>query len=377
MNNSNYDIAIIGAGINGSTLAYQLSKKSDKKIVIFDMNSIAGGGSGAAGAFISPKFSKKGELRELLNDAFLYSMDFYEKNFPAFFTKAPLIHIAKDSQSSEILTIYKQTTPLKEKTISSVMLNSLKDYAKEQEKICLDTGIVDADGICNNMCENIAFINEKVTSLVYKDSNWIINETYIIKDVVLATGAYEKIIDEPYINLRGIWGHRIDIKTSTKNNYSIHQDVSISPTKNGISAIGATHNVHYHPQITKEPYNILKGREELLYKMYKTVNLKDVEVIKDYTGLRSGTVDYMPLLGDVVISKKTLQNKTIRFDTKKVDYTKYDYYPNLYIINGSGGYGFVLAPYLAKILSEHILKNKPITKTLLPARFFARWARRL
>ncbi len=377
MNNSNYDIAIIGAGINGSTLAYQLSKKSDKKIVIFDMNSIAGGGSGAAGAFISPKFSKKGELRELLNDAFLYSMDFYEKNFPDFFTKAPLIHIAKDSLSSEILTIYKQTTPLKEKTISSVMLNSLKNYAKEQEKICLDTGIVDADGICNNMCENIEFINEKVTSLVYKDSNWIINETYIIKDVVLATGAYEKIIDEPYINLRGIWGHRIDIKTSTKNNYSIHQDVSISPTRNGISAIGATHNVHYHPQTTKEPYNILKGREELLHKMYKTVNLKDVEVIKDYIGLRSGTVDYMPLLGDVIISKKTLQNKTIRFDTKKVDYTKYDYYPNLYIINGSGGYGFVLAPYLAKILSEHILKNKPIAKTLLPARFFARWARRL
>ena len=377
MKNS-YDIAIIGAGINGSTLAYQLSKESDKKIVIFDMNAIAGGGSGAAGAFISPKFSKQGELRELLNNAFLYSMKFYETNFSSFLTKAPLLHIAKDKKSSDILATYKQTTPLKLNTPPKILIDSLQKYAKKQENIFLDTtGIVDANGICNAMCKDIDVIQERVESLLYKDNYWIINEKYSVTDLVLATGAYEKLIDEPYINLRGIWGHRIDIETSTKNNYSIHQDVSISPSKDGIVAIGATHNVHYHPQKTNKPYDIKQGREELLEKMSKTVTLKDIKVIKDYTGLRSGTVDYMPLIGKLVISEKTLQNKRIRFDTKKVDYSAYTYYPNLYIINGSGGYGFVLAPYLAKLLSAYILKDRSIDKALLPARFFARWARRL
>jgi len=47
------------------------------------------------------------------------------------------------------------------------------------------------------------------------------------------------------------------------------------------------------------------------------------------------------------------------------------------MINGNGGYGFVLAPYLAKILSEHILSGKKIDDSISPSRFFSRWARRL
>jgi len=375
--NKDYNIAIIGAGINGSALAYELSQYKNKNIVIFDMNSIAGGGSGAAGAFISPKFSKEGDLKKLLEDAFLYSMKFYEKEFPSFFTKAPLIHIAKDEKSSEILKLYKKTTTLKIKQTPEKLLNSFNSYATKQENISLETGIVDADGICNAMCKDITFKKEKVTNLQYKTDYWIINKKYYVKSVVLATGAYKKLIDEPYINLRGIWGHRIDIKADYNSDYSIHQDVSLSPTKNGIMAVGATHDIHYHPQTTKEPYNIENAREQLLNSISKTVKIKDIKILKDYMGLRSGTVDYIPLIGNIVISKKTLKNKKIRFDTKKVDYNQYDYYNNLYIINGSGGYGFVLAPYLSKILAKNIVDKKDIDKKLLPARFFARWARRL
>jgi tRNA 5-methylaminomethyl-2-thiouridine biosynthesis bifunctional protein len=47
------------------------------------------------------------------------------------------------------------------------------------------------------------------------------------------------------------------------------------------------------------------------------------------------------------------------------------------MINGSGGYGFVLAPYLARILKEHITGAKKIPSSLTPARFFARWAKKL
>jgi tRNA 5-methylaminomethyl-2-thiouridine biosynthesis bifunctional protein len=46
------------------------------------------------------------------------------------------------------------------------------------------------------------------------------------------------------------------------------------------------------------------------------------------------------------------------------------------MINGSGGYGFVLAPYLAKMLSEYILSDRKISDRLTPARFFARFAKK-
>ena len=335
-----YDVGIIGAGINGSSVAYEFLKQN-KKVILFDQDTIASGGSGAAGAFISPKFASSGELKDLLDEAFTYSMHFYEKNFPHLFTKAPLIHTEQDNSQS----------------------------------FTIESGMVNAEAMCKALCEGVEFIQLQVESLVYEDEIWIIDNTYKCKHIVLATGAYKQIIKEPYIQIRGIWGHRIDIKTKTQNKNILHQFVSISPSKDGVISIGATHDVHYHPQTARQAYDIQTGRKELLEKASRMINLEDIEIIRDYTGLRSGSVDYMPLLGSLVASKETLE-KGLRLDTKKIDYDTFKYYPSLYMINGNGGYGFVLAPYLAKVLSEHILHAKEINKRLSPARFFHRWAKK-
>jgi len=240
----------------------------------------------------------------------------------------------------------------------------------------MEAGIVSAEAMCNALCKGARFINENVSDIYYEDDYWVINEVYNAKEVVLATGAYKQVIQEPYIELRGVWGHRIDVKTSTKNDMSIHQFVSISPSKNGVLAIGATHNLDYHPQTATEPYDVETGRLELLEKASRTIDLKDLEVIKDYTGLRSGSFDYMPLLGALVLSGETLECCEKQVRVKKANYEDFVYYPNLYMINGNGGYGFVLAPYLAKELSEYILSNKKTDDRLSPARFFHRWAKR-
>jgi tRNA 5-methylaminomethyl-2-thiouridine biosynthesis bifunctional protein len=371
-----YDVVIIGAGINGSSVAFEMIR-AKKKVLVLDMDGVAGGGSGAAGAFISPKFSKAGELKELIGDAFVYSMEFYEQNFSKFLTKAQLLHIAQDSNSGEILQHYKKNTHLDLKSLPSKVLDTLKPHAKSMQHISLDAGVVDAKATCQEMIKGAVFKKERVESLEYDDGLWVINETYSAKDVVLATGAYEQIIKEPYLKLRGVWGHRIDIKTTTKNLYSIHQEVSISPSKDGVLAIGATHNVHYHPQTSTKPYDVEEGRAELLQKASKTLNLENVEVIKDYMGLRSGSFDYIPIVGSLVLSSETMASKNIRFKTKKPLFDEYVYYPNLYMINGNGGYGFVLAPYLAKMLKDKILSDKKISDRLSPARFFARWAKKL
>ena len=360
-----YDIAIIGAGINGCATAHELTQ-AGKRVIVFDKEGVASGGSGAAGAFISPKFSKSGELKEILHDAFLYSMAFYETNFPKLFTKSKLLHIAHNEADDIALCAYKETTDLE--------LLDLND--KRRESVSIYAGIVQAKDMCKALVKSAKFMQEEIRSLEYDDGTWVVNETYSAKEVVLATGAYKSLLNEPYIKLRGVWGHRIDVETKTENPHSIHQFVSISPSKEGVLAIGATHNVHYHPQTALTPYDIAEGRAELLEKASRSIALEDVKILKDYTGLRSGSFDYMPLVGSLVMSKETLQNKEINFFTKKPDFTKYSYYPHLTMINGSGGYGFVLAPYLAKILAEYILGDKEISKRVQPARFFARWAKK-
>lgn len=361
-----YDVAIIGAGINGCACAYELTK-AGRQVALFDKEGVARGGSGAAGAFISPKFSRAGELKDLLHTAFVYSMAFYEKEFPQVLKKSKLLHIAKDEADDKILRVYKEHTDLE-----------LFDTPEnERESLCINAGLVNAKALCMGMAKSAQTIKEEVTSLEYDDGSWIINETYTAKEVILSTGAYKSIIQEPYIQLRGIWGHRIDVKTTTKNLHSIHQFVSISPSEDDSLAIGATHNVHYHPQTSTQAYDVQEGRAELLEKASRSIKLENVTVVKDYTGLRSGSFDYLPLVGSLVLSRETLQNKNIHFQTKKPNFDEYTYYPNLTMINGSGGYGFVLAPYLAKILTENILQDKEIPKGLQPARFFARWAKKL
>ena len=370
-----YDVAIIGAGINGCSLAYEFTQLN-KKVIIFDMESVAHGGSGAAGAFISPKFSKSGELKELIHQAFVYSMDYYEKNFPTFLTKAPLIHLAKDDVDATTLTFYKDLTSLKLNQIDLETQPNLTQEAKKSVYISLNTGIVDAKAICEAMAKDAKFVKQKVENISYENEEWIIDKEYKAKKLIITTGAYKQILDEPYIKLRGVWGHRIDVKTTTKNDYAIHQYVSISPTINNTLAIGATHNVHYHPETSKKPYNVDEGRAELLEKASKTIKLDNVEIIKDYMGLRSGSFDYMPIVGNLVMSEETIKNRGNKLKVKNANYKDFKYYSNLYMMNGNGGYGFVLAPYLAKILTEYIVENKDISKRITPARLFARWAKR-
>jgi tRNA 5-methylaminomethyl-2-thiouridine biosynthesis bifunctional protein len=364
-----YDVAVIGAGINGCTTAYCLHE-AGQKVIVFDSEGVASGGSGAAGAFLSPKFAKGGELKELINSALDIALDFYTINFPQHINRYNLLHIAKDEKDTSNLQAFKKDTNIE-------ILPNPPFIPKDEYIYTSKSAIVDAQKMCEALIAGIEFHKQEIDILEYKEDYWSLNGSIRAKKVVLATGAYEhNFFSQPYQMLRGIWGHRIDIKTTTQNDTSIHQFVSISPTHNGTLSIGATHNVHYHPQTTKEPYNLQEGRDELLFKASQTIELRDVEVIQDYVGLRSGSFDYLPIVGGVVDVKHSLQTlaKSDIYQ-KKPDLLKALRFPELYMINGSAGYGYVLAPYLAQTLSKHIVEGNAIPKSLNPARFFFRWAK--
>lgn len=356
-----YDVAVIGAGINGCCISYFLNQ-SGKKVILFDKEGVACGGSGAAGAFISPKFSKGGELKELMDKAYPFALSFYTQYFNSFLTKAPLLHFARFDDESYKLKSFKETTIFKIAKTPTDIIQKVTSDAKSYENVyLLQSGVVDAKEICEALVKTVDFIKDEVKTLIYKDGHYNINGI-VAKCIVIANGAYEPIIKEPYIKLRGIWGHRIDVLTSTQIPINLHQFVSISSSSNGKVSIGATHDIHFHPQTSKEPYNAIKGEEELLLKANKTIKLKNVQILKDYTGLRCGSPDYLPLVGKMIDSSKSEQEIV--------------YHPNIYIINGVGGYGFVQAPYIAKQLCENITHDKPIDEMLNPSRFFYRYKKR-
>jgi len=137
-----YDIAVIGAGINGCSVVYEMTQ-AGKSVLLVDKEGIASGGSGAAGAFISPKFSKAGELKEILHRAFLYSMEYYAHHFPQHFTQAQLLHVAKDEKDDTLLRVYKEKTSLSLLTPSQEILSKLSQTAQQREYVSIDAGVVD------------------------------------------------------------------------------------------------------------------------------------------------------------------------------------------------------------------------------------------
>lgn len=372
---SPYDVIIVGAGINGCCSAYTLHN-AGLRVALIDQAGIASGGSGAAGAFISPKISKAGALKEIMERAHAEALEFYTTRFPQFTLTKPLLHIANSPEEAEKLEYFKRETALENFAIPDELKSLLTEEALAESAIYFSEGaVVDAQGVCNAMAEGIDFYPLTAKQPSHRDGLWHIGELRA-KHLVLSIGAYPKLLPIDYVGLRGIWGHRIDIKTSTTVPCILHHHVSVSPTtKEGIVAIGATHDVHYSP-FSGIRYDVEKGREILLQKASKTLNLNSIIIRDDYYGLRSGSNDYLPMLGSLVDAEATLSLHPHLRHGKAVDPTEYVYYPNLTMINGSGGYGFVLAPYLAKRLKEYLVEGKALDTRLSPSRFFHRWAKR-
>jgi tRNA 5-methylaminomethyl-2-thiouridine biosynthesis bifunctional protein len=237
--------------------------------------------------------------------------------------------------------------------------------------------MVDAQQMCEALASGADFYHVDVETLERSEAGcWQAGEVTADK-MVLATGAFVPVLKEPYLNLRAVWGHRVDITTSTTVPCIIHHKVSIAPTDAlGNSAIGATHNVHYHPQLTDEAYDMSAGREELLAKANDTIALENVTVTADYVGLRSGSNDYFPIVGPVIHAKKCLEQHPELTTGKDVKMPMSSYHEGLYMINGVGGYGFVLAPYLAEQLASLITGGGQLDEGLQPSRFFSRWVRK-
>ncbi|MEA1917344.1 MAG: FAD-dependent oxidoreductase [Campylobacterota bacterium] len=366
-------MAIIGAGVCGTTLAHFLNKEG-LSVAIVDKEAVASGGSGAAGAFISPKIASSGELKALHVKAYDYALKFYNETSAANIKNTPQLHITKYEDRKKLQDFKKdckykfsKETPLHVEAI-------LSDEAKESDSIYFtNSATVDAKNMCEVLCEDATFFKLHVEQLKFNDGVYDFGE-FSAKKVVITTGAYDNIIDESYIKMRGIWGHRIGVKTTTKIPCIIHHHLSISPTcSDDVVALGATHDVHYK---LGTHYDIEKGRDELLQRASKTIELQDAEVVEDFMGLRSGSNDYLPLLGKIVNSKKSIEKFPNLKNGLRVKDDELIYYENLYMMNGVGGYGFVLAPYLSKIVSKDIICNSTTCSEYEPSRFFRRKVKR-
>lgn len=381
MDSKVYDFLIIGAGSAGCSTAYFL-QKSGKSVAIVDREAIAGGASGAAGAFLSPLPGKKNSYNTFVNDALNFSIDFYEKLSPDSINKKGVLRVPDDNFSKEKL----ENNDIEYEYFDYTKLKNISKNFKEIDGYFYkDAAVVEPLNICNKMIEGCDFYKKNIDKLIFKNGFYEV-EDIKAKNVILAQGVSKPLLKHPYMEISPIFGLRIDVKTTTKIPFNIHKSISISTNKHDNTvAIGATHERHDSSQLEctttcdKCIFYVNYEKEQidsLLQKAKELVTLENLEVIRTYKGARATIKSYFPVIGKVVDYESSLEKYPSIKNGTKISQEMLEYYPNIYIINALGSRGFVFGPYLAKILSESILNGSLIPKDISTQKLFFKTARK-
>ncbi len=369
-----YDTIVVGAGITGCCMAYALQAKGQNVLLVDRSATAATGGSGAAGAFVSPKIGKGGPLQSLTNEAFHFAKVFYLKHFPDYFHQTGVIRIPKDEEDALKFRIYEQFNNAAYRWIAKEELEKIGIQNAEASFLFDEAGVCDAPELCNAIVKKVNFKQFDVKELKYNGTEWTLeNAEHLMlnsKNIVLSTGYQNDLFDMRYMAVKGTWGSRGDYTSTLDLKVSMHKSISVSANVKGVIKIGATHVK------SKEPCTVcngepLKGLFEVASQMVDTTDF----VLKEtFCGMRAGSKDYFPLAGKVIDVPYMLETFPAIVRGAKPELK---YVDNLYICNGVGGRGFVFAPLISEWLSELIVTENEIDKRVNPDRLFLKWCRKL
>lgn len=384
--NNYYDNIIVGAGIAGCSLSYFLKKYSDSILLIDRNMDVAYGASGAAGAFLSPLLGKPNSFKDLVTKALNFSTDFYKNNFSQNIINCGTSRIPKDKKDRDKFNEYIPYMDF--------------DYEKLDDGYFFKIGsIVNPYDMCKSLVKNIETkFSYNINKIEKKDDLWIINDEISCKNIFLTTGADISLINEIYFNIRAVWGQKIDVLTTTKTFINYHKECSLSISKEfndkNLLSIGATHhrfncdsnicnecvktaNINQQISHSYSQETVDKDTKNLLSLANDIKKLDNVEVYDIKIGARASSVDYFPMVGKLVDSNKSFEKFPHLKNGTHIKDDNLDMIDNLYVINGVGGRGFVLSPYLANNLVESIYNNKEIDNEITTYRLFKRWAKKL
>ena len=373
-----YDYVIIGAGITGSSAAYFLSKYSNSILLIDKNEKVAFGASGAAGAFLSTLLGKPNKFKDLISQSLKFSTTFYKEIKSQSFKNDGICRIPKNDEDKEKFDSYKPYMDFEYSVLNDGYFFNIGSWINPLE-------------VCELLTKNIQKkMKYDVVSIVQNNEFWILNSEIKTKNLILCTGANTKLIKEEYFDIRAVWGQKIDLTTTTNVNFNYHKECSISKAiKSDDSnlykvSIGATHHRfndkhldlddEYSKFYTKDVIN--NDTSKLINLANDILKLDDVEVNDIKIGARASSTDYFPMIGKLIDSKKSFEKFPHLLNGTHIKENMLISIDNLYVLNGVGGRGFVLSPYLANELVENIINNKKIDDNISTYRLFKRWAKK-
>ncbi|UPA12397.1 NAD(P)/FAD-dependent oxidoreductase [Borrelia venezuelensis] len=331
-----YEFAVIGGGIAGSTLTYEILQRK-KSVILFDNG--AEKATTVAGGLINPIMGRKMNIAWREPEIFTFAIQYYkemEKNINCDFLKEnPIFRpFTTKTQKDELISKIKSNENIKD-FIMEIKNGKIHDFSNDN-----DGGILIKGAIMNTnlyiqtlkkyFIKYNAYIEAEINEDEIKtnDKSFIINE-FKFKKLILTRGYKEKIARLfSYLPFKLAKGEILIIEMQGLNLKEIYnRHVSLIPLQDNKFYLGGTYEWKTLDTSTNE-----WAKKELINKLKKITNL-NYKVIQHKAHIRPSTLDREPFLGE------------------------HPKYKNIFILNGFGTRGISMAAYLSKKILDYI-ENK-------------------
>ena len=310
-------VAIIGAGIVGSTAAYYLSKNPVYQVTVFDHG--IGQATKAAAGIISPWFSKRRNkawyrMARLGADFYLDLItDLQKDGFETeFYQQTGVFLLKKKEESLEALYDLADQRRKESPLIGDLRLLSRAEAAeyfpnlKGFDRLLYASGGARVEGSLLTQTLLVAsgaeVLQKKVSLDIRDDAFWV--DSCYFDQVILATGAWLPELLSPLgyqVDIRPQKGQLRDYQTAlVTDDYPVvmpEGELDIIPFQNGKISMGATHENEMGYDLKVDQVMLDKMEQEALYYFPR---LSQAKVVNERVGIRAYTSDFSPFFGQVL-----------------------------------------------------------------------------
>jgi tRNA 5-methylaminomethyl-2-thiouridine biosynthesis bifunctional protein len=364
-----YDTIVVGAGIAGVATAFFL-RQMGQKVLLVDKKGLLAGASGAAGAFLSPRLGKGGDLQRITNDAYRFALRFYAQNTPHAFFQKGLVRIPKNEEDAEKFAAYEPYIDVPYERVEASRFAHIDPEALRWGAFWFPhAAFVDPLGAAKSLLENVETRWGVEVRPRFASGVWHVDK-FSAPNLVLATGAAQPPVALPWLSVGGVWGERVDVQSEADIPVTLHQKLSVSANIEGIVRIGATH-------VRNDPRSEIERVNQLIVDAVGLVPaLADQRIVKIYAGHRASVPDHLPVVGPVPDIAKLAEKWPRPPKRLKPGDEAIEKISGLFIVNGFGGRGFVFGPLMGKEAAEAVARKAAVPPVVSPDRFVLRYLRR-
>ena len=397
---------IVGAGLAGCNLAYELAQRNQHVLLIDKAPAVADGASGNSAGIVKPFVTRAPSTATSYFTAafnyFLYRMQQQEFAQAADFNQCGVLQLVQKSYPPN--AVYTCTTPAEASALAGVPIHSHGIFFDK-------AGWINPAAFCSALVkhDNIKTrINCRVDEIVQEDTQWHLRCTQLGASDADANKQSHTLTTSQLILTNGATLHAFTHTqalpiTAARGQVSIFTPLEPLPLKTVISAkqylIPTKNNLHVGASFSRN--NMQEAIDETDHQQ----NLNGLNTLNaglavnptpsgGFVGIRATTPDRLPVVGPAPDAHAYQRNyKLIKNGLPAKRFNPASYHNGLSVLGGLGSRGIVLAPYCARLLSDWLCTTLPtdqdkaaqaeISTTLQansdllhPARFIIRQLRR-